>query len=117
VKHLLLLTSAWLISFVLVSLNEPRHTGEFAIIGMFVLTTATIINMVLERRDKRKGQNAPPPASIDSTEQRDILEAMSLEIERIGEGQRFLTKLFAEREEALRQLPKVSAPSQHNTPH
>jgi hypothetical protein len=40
--------------------------------------------------------------NADATQVNDALDAIAVEVERIGEGQRFLTKLLAEREEWAR---------------
>lgn len=46
----------------------------------------------------RRLEMTPPPQTAPSASASDALDAMALEIERISEGQRFLTKILAERE-------------------
>ncbi|MDB4914359.1 MAG: hypothetical protein JWM95_2003 [Gemmatimonadetes bacterium] len=56
--------------------------------------------------DQPRGLGRPTPAESDSVHH--ALEAMAVEIERIGEGQRFLTRVLAEREQ--RDVRHMSSP-------
>lgn len=73
-----------------------------AIIGFF--TTAIVIAMGvplvrgLVRRWDRQGLQPPMPVDISARLERieQAIEAMSIEVERIAEGQRFVTRLMTE---------------------
>lgn len=73
-----------------------------AIIGFF--TTAIVIAMGvplvrgLVRRWDRQGLQPPMPVDTSARLERieQAIEAMSIEVERIAEGQRFVTRLMAE---------------------
>lgn len=48
-----------------------------------------------EQRELRRGSQAPSDERLDRIEQ--AIDAMAVEVERIAEGQRFVTKLLADR--------------------
>ncbi|MBA2687033.1 MAG: hypothetical protein H0W69_06945 [Gemmatimonadaceae bacterium] len=78
--------------------------------GMAAATTIIIIFLFLRRRFWQKGRkgrgsqnNLQLPAEITGRMERleNIAEATALEVERIGEGQRFVTKLLSEQQQKL----------------
>ena len=80
---------------------DDNVVGIVAIISIFVFSPIAI---AYARMMWRRANNPPSPRPIlnDDTAQRSIqmqqsIDAMSLEIERISEGQRFVTKVLAER--------------------
>ncbi len=81
----------------------------FFIGGFFFTTIVLALGVPLVRAYVRRKDAEPPAVSLQA-EQRlarmeTALEAMALEIERISEGQRFVTKLLADRETAKAALP------------
>lgn len=83
-------------------------------IGSFFFTAIVLgIGIPLVRAYTRR-KDAEPSAATLAQEQRlmrmeQALESMAIEIERISEGQRFVTKLLAEREQPVRSLPSHDA--------
>jgi hypothetical protein len=86
----------------------PRNTippeAERISIAFFVVIGAIIIGLPLMRAIARRiDRGAPPPAQIprdvrDQLQQISAsVEAIAIEVERISEGQRFTTKMLAER--------------------
>jgi hypothetical protein len=70
--------------------------------AVFAIPAAVIaLRMMLKHREKMAalGTGQRPSADADARLMRveSVVEAMSVELERIGEGQRFLTKLLSER--------------------
>jgi hypothetical protein len=87
----------------------------FFIGGFFFTTIVLAIGVPLVRSYVRR-REAEPPASHALTDQRlarmeQTLDALAIEVERISEGQRFVTKLLAEREKSPAALP-ASEPRQ-----
>lgn len=64
-----------------------------------------LVRAYVRRQDAQNQLNVP---HIDERLNRieNAIEAMSIEVERISEGQRFVTRLLAEREEAKAALPR-----------
>ena len=78
------------------------HPGEIiGILGSLTIVGAVLfpIARALGRRIEGKGQVAQVPAGTDARLDRieHAVEAIAVEVERISEGQRFTTKLLAER--------------------
>lgn len=86
--------------------------GMVAIISIFVLFP--IVLGVARYLWKRAGD--PPrrdlsgPAEMRLAQMQQSLDAMAVEIERISEGQRFVTRLLHERESAPARLPEGPPP-------
>jgi hypothetical protein len=79
-----------------------------AIVGFFSTVIIVVIGYPLVRAYVRR-QEAKPPRELVNLEARlgqmnGALDAMAIEIERISENQRFLTKLLAERDQ-VKALP------------
>jgi len=80
---------------------DDNVVGIVAIIAIFVFSPIAI---AFARMMWRRANNPPVPRPLlsDDTAQRIVqmqqsIDAMALEIERISEGQRFVTKVLAER--------------------
>jgi hypothetical protein len=93
-----------------------------AIVIVFTLTVlaplAVGIVIRLVRGPRRDGAPIADPtvhARIDRLEQ--SMDAIAIEIERISEGQRFVTKILTERPAQSLQPPERSALRPSNTPH
>ncbi|HEY8164262.1 MAG TPA: hypothetical protein VIF83_01790 [Gemmatimonadaceae bacterium] len=68
-----------------------------------------IFRMLIKHKEKMA--NVSPPADLRAIDERltrmeQSIDAMAIEMERVGEGQRFVTKLLAER--APERLPSAS---------
>ena len=71
-----------------------------AMLGTLGILSITVMRLASLRATRK--QNALPPGVLDRLEGRlerieQAVDAMSVEVERISEGQRFTTKLLAER--------------------
>lgn len=78
--------------------GEPLHGTAhvlLALAGAYVLT-----RLVPRSRQRELVDAGPAEAQMDRLQQ--SLDAMAIEVERIGEAQRFMTKIAAERAEAAR---------------
>ena len=85
-------------------MGEMRHAGihvVLAAIGAYVawlMATRRADGTLLEAQTAGGGGQAPEIASrLNHLEQ--SLDAIAVEVERVGEGQRFITRLFTERGE------------------
>ena len=78
---------------------EGRMVVTIVAISSSVAIMGTIAWAYVERLKIRQGANAKQLGSIDERLARmeNAIDAMSLEVERISEGQRFTTKLLADR--------------------
>jgi hypothetical protein len=74
-------------------------------LGFFTMVTAIVVGFPLARAYARKVSNqSVPPAIPPEVQQRleqlqQSMDSVAVEVERISEGQRFTTKLLAERTE------------------
>lgn len=89
--------------------------------AVFGIPAAVIIVRSWFKHQERMATLAQPVVPSPAIEARlerveQALEAIAVEMERVGEGQRFLTKIFADRPQAL---PNAAAPSRGQviTPH
>ena len=75
--------------------QEGVAAGGFSVLGVM-----TIVLIVLRRRWRRRAPKQSGQLSVDATERLQRLEngmdAIAIEIERVSEGQRFVTKLLSE---------------------
>lgn len=80
-----------------------------AIAGFFVTVIVVTLGFPLVRSWTRRREMEPPRILFQLEERlsrmESSIEAMAVEIERVSEGQRFVTKLLAEREPARAALP------------
>ncbi len=92
------------------SRNSGGNDGENFAGGMATATAMIIIFLFMRRRFWRRGginrgsqASSQLPAEITGRMERleNIAEATALEVERIGEGQRFVTKLLSEQQQKL----------------
>jgi hypothetical protein len=77
---------------------------ELIPITLFVCISATLIGVPIARafarridRDGERNPVAPPDVTARLERMEQAIDSIALEIERISEGQRFTTKLLAER--------------------
>jgi len=87
------------------------------VVGMCFISVSTILPlsiMYLRRGEKKKAQKELPVADIIARlERMEVdMESMSSEIERIGEGQRFTTRLL--NESGQRALANADAPTRRD---
>lgn len=88
----------------------PRLPPEYRLIAiLFMLFTFLPISLAFARRIWRRGSSAVASVPAELLERMNrmehIAEATALEVERIGEGQRFMTALMNESLAAAKQLP------------
>lgn len=83
-----------------------------AVFGTVIVVTLglPLVRAYARRQEERSKLNVP---QIDERLSRieNAIEAMSLEVERISEGQRFVTRLLAERDDAKAALPRENRTS------
>jgi len=80
-------------------MNEDMFVGTLVFLGLMI-TVGTIGRIILRVIDARMRRYQPTlPSGIEARIERieQIVEATSIEVERISEGQRFTTKLLAEK--------------------
>ncbi len=96
-----------------------------AIIAAMVIGMPSLVVtvwMILRHREKMARQDVLPRASATGIEARlarleDAIDGIALEMERLGEGQRFTAKLLAERGNGT-EAPAVPRPPERvSTPH
>ncbi len=80
-----------------------------AFFGTVVIVTlgVPLVRAYVRRQDAQTALNVP---QIDERLSRieNAIEAMSIEVERVSEGQRFVTRLLAERDDPNVALPRAS---------
>lgn len=83
--------------------------GIVGFFGTVIIVTlgVPLVRAYTRRQEQQSKVNVP---QIDERLSRieNAIEAMSLEVERISEGQRFVTRLLAERDESKVALPRES---------
>ena len=99
--------------------------GSDFVIAVVSLTAAliasnvTVLIALLRAKDRirylEQGHTSLQPGSSDRLEQ--AVEAIAIEVERISEGQRFTTKLLAERRDMTPDIEARRAPERITTPH
>ncbi len=88
-----------------------KDLAEMMIVGVVLLCVTTILPLCiiyLKRGDRTKSQHQlPVPEIVARLERMELgMESMSAEIERIGEGQRYTTKLLQTNSEHPERLPR-----------
>lgn len=82
-----------------------------AIGGFFFTVIVIVIGLPIVRAWADRKRREPDPRTLASDERlarmEQAIESMAIEIERISEGQRFVTRLLAEREKVAGALPDV----------
>ena len=77
----------------------------YALSGLFMMIVFLPLSVAFARRIWRRSAKATvtlPPEMTQRMESLELgVEAIALEVERIGEGQRFMTQILAERGESL----------------
>jgi hypothetical protein len=77
---------------------------EAIIVPVIFLSIVAIVRISLRHREKMATMSQPPDARAIAERlmrMEQSIEAMAIEMERVGEGQRFVTKLLADRDQAL----------------
>jgi hypothetical protein len=86
--------------------------------ALIASNVAVVIALVRARRRIRQLEQGHMPLQTGGSERLEqAVEAIALEVERISEGQRFTTKLLAERRGAIPEIEPGRAPGQISTPH
>lgn len=78
--------------------------GSFFLTAIVLAFGIPLMRAYIRRKDAELRQ-APPVADARLARMEAAIESMAVEIERISEGQRFVTKLLAEREQSVKALP------------
>jgi hypothetical protein len=103
-KHIFLIIGLWFGAIFL--LEQVRRSEPIVVLGAIGITLVILVHMFhqmrMETREAPRSLRIPDEQLGQLTER---LDAIALEVERVGEGQRFLTKLAAERDVSLPRLP------------
>jgi hypothetical protein len=99
----------------MISEDLVAGAGLFA---AFIITVRTVAHVFLERARLRAGQSGTSTDSARLQRIEQAIEAMAIEVERISEGQRFTTKLLADRAAGSGPRSELHAqPARSITPH
>jgi hypothetical protein len=105
-------------------MGDPGFIGIIAIVAVVGLASSlTFLRRVLEMRHERLMRRPSPSQSLEALSQRldrieNAVDATSLEVERIAEASRFMSKLLAERGAAAPLSPPIGkVPEKVITPH
>ncbi len=82
--------------------------------GFGVLGAASILFFFLRRRWRRRSRSLPQSTGVESARLERLengMDAIAIEIERISEGQRFVTKLLSEAQPALDPKHRIAQPA------
>lgn len=94
----------------------------FVPLGFFTMITAIVVlgpfaRAVARKLDREsasggalKGGGLPPEVTARLERMEQAIDSIAIEVERISEGQRFTTKVLAERAGVLSQLPSAQTP-------
>ena len=91
-------------------MNPEIVLSTVVVFAGFIITLRTVTHFLLERTKLRTGQ---PQTSIDSGRLERIeqaVDAIAIEVERISEGQRFTSRLLADRAPAAEARSELGAP-------
>ena len=98
--------------------------GDAIIAAMVIGMPSLVVTvwMILRHREKMTRQDVLPQASVTGIEARlarleDAIDGIALEMERLGEGQRFTAKLLAERGNRAEAPVVPRSPERMSTPH
>lgn len=90
--------------------------------GFSVFLALSVVVFFLRRRWKRGGTGAALPAQLGGESAQRLerlengMEAIAIEIERVSEGQRFVTRLLSESQPPLAKSHRVGHPVEHEDP-
>ena len=86
--------------------------------ALIASNVAVAVALVRARRRIRQLEQGLTPLQAGGSERLEqAVEAIAIEVERISEGQRFTTKLLAERRDPAPEIETRHAPGQIITPH
>ena len=85
--------------------------------ALIASNVAVVIALVRARRRIRQLEQVHSLQTGGNERLEQAVEAIAIEVERISEGQRFTTKLLAERRGAIPEIEPGRAPGQISTPH
>ena len=96
----------------------PRMPDEYFALGIvFILSTFLPLSVALAMRVFRRGnqqRTAMTPELADRINRIEgVVETTAIEVERIGEGQRFVTQMLADHMAALRDATRAPLPEQN----
>jgi hypothetical protein len=97
-KYLYVLAAGWALAMI-VTAGSGHRVEDIAITGLVFMSVVSAIAIFFER--KKPGEmSGRSMSALDNrlSQIQEQLDAVAIEVERIGEGQRFLTKLAAERD-------------------
>jgi hypothetical protein len=92
--------------------------------AVFAIPSVVIVVWMALRHKEKMAAHARPQVSMPAVEARlerveQAIEAIAIEMERVGESQRFLTRILSERPQAAQALPDAEAARRGRviTPH
>lgn len=96
---------------------DAQHITQIVVAAL--VTSCIAVGLVAQAWATRRRDGSRPSARVDALEQRlermeQAIDAVALEMERLGEAHRFTAKLLAERLEAV---PAPRPPARVVTPH
>ena len=99
--------------------GEIRHAGLHIVLllpGLYLVRRLAANRDTLGAGAGAAGELTAQPGAFDDSLRRleQSMDAMAIEVERIGEGQRFMTRLFAEKGAQRPPADGASAPSGHD---
>jgi hypothetical protein len=104
-------------------MNEVAIATDLAIVMVFYIS-GWMLRMWLSHREKMKGLSMTKQGLGSSDERlvrvEQAVESIAIEVERISEGQRYVTKMLNERAQPMLGEARVSVPAQArkmDTPH
>jgi hypothetical protein len=98
---------------------DPDVRSFAQVMSILVPSMAAVVAVLVIAVRSLRSRPAPPPAQFDDARLvrlEQAVDAIALEMERVGEGQRYLTQIMAQR---VTQGPAVSEPQRGRviTPH
>ena len=99
---------------------NPVFSDNLAIVAVFALA-GLMLKTWLSHRERMKGLSAPKQI-LGAADERlarveQAVEAIAIEVERISEGQRYVTKLMSDRAQPLDRAAVPLQPRKIDTPH
>ena len=82
-------------------MNVPEVVAVIAVVGIIGQTLTSVARTLVGGRDARRGRAEAGDADARLERIEQAVDAMAVEVERISEGQRFTTRLLAERNDGV----------------